>query len=164
MFSIGDQTKVAFAADASGKACANMSFGKARSLLAQATSMVCLSLDHAELRRAIIDAMRKGKIWDHDWVVLTHLFVAESYSQFFANSRGAGVSVSANAGMATGPFNLADAKLGLGITSQTGAIYNVLAQSNVTPFFLVQKMKGWRREFKIKPDWSEEHLELMPYG
>lgn len=164
IFSIGDQTKIVFVPNATGQASANMSFGRARSLLAQATSMVCLSLDPTQLRRALIDAMQRGKTWDKEWLVITHLFVAHSYSQFFSTSRNASLTVSAKAAASIGSFNLADTNLELGIESQFGSVHNLLAQSNVTPFFLVQKLKGWRSEFRIKPNWSEEDLRLEPYG
>ena len=164
IFSIGESTSVVFASDAAGKATANMSFKSARSLLAQSTSMVCLSLDTEQLRIAIIDSMQKGMQWSEDWVVITHIFVADSYSQFFSTTKNASLTLQADTTLELDRFNLADASLNLGVTEQSGGIYNVLAQQNVTPFFLVQKLKGWRREFRIKPDWSEEDLRLEPYG
>lgn len=164
IFSIGESTSVVFAADARGKVAADMSFKAARSLLAQSTSMICHSLDPAQLRRAIIDSMQKGKQWSEDWVVITHLFAADSYSQFFSTTKNAALTVAANADVNLDRFNLADTTLDLGITRQSGGVHNLLAQENVTPFFLVQKLKGWRREFRIKPDWSEEDLRLEPYG
>jgi hypothetical protein len=164
IFTIGRGTSILFAGDVNGHACAHMSFAHARTLIAQATSMVCLSLDQQILRRAIIDSIQRGTSWGKDWVVLTHVFVAGSYSQFFANSADAEVKLASDASAIDGGFNLADTKLRLGVTAQRGTVHQLIAKKDVTPFFLVQKLKGWRREFPMSSSWSEERLTLEPYG
>ncbi len=163
-FTMGSETQVSFIADAAGRSSARMNFAQARSLVAQATKMTCYSLDTNQLRAAIIDAIDRGIYWSYDWVVVTDLFVAESYSQFYSSSKKSNVTVSAQILECPAIFNLADPQLQLGVSHKTGAVHQVIAQQNVTPFFLIQKLKGWKREYKIKPYWSPNELTLAPYG
>jgi hypothetical protein len=164
IFTIGRGTSIVFSGDVHGHACAHMTFEHARTLMAQATSMVCLSLDQQVLRRAIIDAIQRGTQWGRDWVVLTHVFVADSYTQFFANSASAEVKLASDVRAALGGFNLADTRIKLRVAAQRGTMHQLIAKKDVTPFFLIQKVKGWRREFPSSTGWSEEQLTLEPYG
>lgn len=162
-FSIGEQTSVIFGAKENGLGYASLSLGTARSMIAQATSMRCLYLDEWHTRQAIIEAIESGTNWSSDYLVITHLFVADSYSQFFSLSKGAEAEVNTSL-PTTGRFNLANGNLGLSIGNRKGSIHSLLAQENVTPFFMVQKLKGWKKEYKYKPDWTPQDLRLEPYG
>jgi len=132
------------------------SFSKSYSLAIQAIDMTTEWYEIEELENDILNGIAAGKVkWDEDWIVVTQVFRAPSFSMLVASGKKSEVEISTSIPVQKTAFNIADPKLGLLVTRSKRMAYHIVARQNVTPFFRIHQFKG---------SWKETRLQLKPYG
>lgn len=145
-----------FAVDASNLGVASFAIPKNRSLVTQALSMKSQRYDIGKLEFALQQAVDAGLNWNRDWVIVTQVFPAEAFTLLFSRSSGCEAEIRTGVPIEAPSFHIADPRLNLGFTRTRGALWSLLAKSNVTPFFRVHKLKRWqkidgRTKFSVQP-------------
>lgn len=130
------------AADAKANAKVTVEFGAKGAFVFQAKGCVESAIeDQAKLGREIIARFKSGENWDASWVVINTVVEAESATIMVSNSTTSKIEIGANANLPPGSAALADANIGLRVTSQTGDVMNILAAKSLTPMFRVSRIK-----------------------
>lgn len=143
IYTTGQSTNCEFTLDGNGTGLANIEFQQSHTLASQAIAMSSVSCDIYDLEPKIKNAIRGGIEWDKEWIVVTQIFPAESYTLIYSSSKNSKASVSTGIPIGNRAFNIADPTLNLSISHISGEVSNVLAEQNVTPFFRFHKLKGW---------------------
>jgi hypothetical protein len=114
--------------------------------------------DQPSLEQDIREALHRG-VWDLRWVVVTQVVEAASATVLVADAGGAEVCLRAGASLPAGNFSLADANLGLSVTSRRDVGIVVIAHEGLTPLFRAMRLK--KRMFSSEPAF-EHLLEAEP--
>jgi hypothetical protein len=101
--------------------------------------------DKPLLATAIATALREGR-WKTEWIVVDRLMVAESATVLVSNSADCSVDISGDAALSPGPFDIADARLGLRVARQSGDLFACVAATTLSLLFQASKVrKRWFR-------------------
>jgi hypothetical protein len=82
----------------------------------------------------------QGK-WKREWLVVASLYKADSATIIVSEDSSSEIVLNASAAVPIGPVPLADPKIGLSVSSSTGRIVQVVAQSNLTPLYSCLRIK-----------------------
>lgn len=157
-YTTGANTRCDFTLDAAGLGAADFDFQSQRSLATQALGMRTERYDIGLLEAALNAHIHAGNTWNRDWVIVTQIHPAEAYTLLFSRSTDVEARIATQVPVSSPAFNIADPQLGLALTRSSGALYSVLAQADVVPYFRIHKLKGWRGA------GEGQKLTLAPYG
>jgi len=129
-----------------GEAGVKIEFGHTGAFVLQATETYEPYIeDILQLQEHVIDAFGDGR-WQLDWAVVTRVVVAPSATILVSRSSESKIEFSAKGDVSAGSFNLGDAKVKLGMRSQSGNIFKMAGVVNATPLFQLAKIKvPWLR-------------------
>lgn len=142
MYSTDSAVSVTYDLGTSGNpAAAHFEFTKGGSLATQGYLMELHSLPINGLANMLVNRILTGKInWDFNYVILTELFYAKSFSALISGRSGGSISLSAQnpGGMAT--FNIADVTASITTKAITNMAYHVICRTGTTPYFFIHKV------------------------
>lgn len=147
LYSTEDSVRFAFTADSGVGSKAQFSFSRRRSVAIQGFQMHIASLDLGDLLaklRTVIAANKNA--WDWDWLIVTELWVGQAFTTLISGDHQSELSISATLPPPPpgSPFNIANPKFGLGVSSSNGMAYKGVAEqqtgSTISPFFNVHKL------------------------
>lgn len=98
-----------------------------------------LVADGKTLADAILERFQDGA-WEKDWVVIDRVVRAESATIVVCAQAGGSLELSAAA--TTGPFDLADAKLGIQAASWSGEMTRFVAEAGLIPLYQVRRVRA----------------------
>jgi hypothetical protein len=155
IFASGRNTTLSLHGAASGpggqiKAGIDVSFAEEGSVFFNAAGCsYSLIGNKSALGQAIMQAYEAGK-WDRGWAVVTDLIAAKSTT--IGISTGANAKLALEASGSVPQVNLADASIGLQLSTSTNVGYQVIAKSGLTPLIGVSAVQtrflGWSPAFK----------------
>lgn len=108
----------------------------------QAFDTIVESIDEVDLAHSIETLLKSGSIWSPDWIVVTSVWKADAFTQLVAGGRSATAGISANLGAVTGPFNIADTSIGVGLHYSSDLCSQQIAGSGALPFFIGMKYRS----------------------
>lgn len=163
LFTHGAETAYNFAVEGGGIGKADFSFGSSGALATQSTGQQSVKCDIYALEKLIQAYLDAGKQWSRDWVVVTQVFPADSYTILRSKSRRASATIRTGVPITGTAFSIADPTLQLAATAGHGEMRQVIARQGVVPHFKIHKVKGWpprsTSRFSLRPG-----LTLEPYG
>jgi hypothetical protein len=108
----------------------------------QAYDTVVESIDVVDLAEQITNAIVTGTInWDRNWIVVTTLWKAGSYTQLVAGSKDAEADICASPGAVNSAFNIADTSIGVNLGYMSELCSQEVAGTGARPFFIGMKYR-----------------------
>jgi hypothetical protein len=121
--------------------------------------------DVLALKRGLVDAVASRDPLPDGWFVVTEVMASDFASVVIAQARNASFAVSADADLAAGIVDLANANLSFTVAEQNEVGYRMLAQSGATPLFRGVRIKrSWLGKLKFEEvagDRSDDQIESM---
>jgi hypothetical protein len=147
LYSSEDSVRLSFVADGGTGSKAQFTFTRKRSLAFQGYQMSITELDLGDLLSKLRTLVAGNpNAWDSEYVIITTLWVGQSFTTLISGERKSDIAISASAPPPPpgSPFNIANPSFGLGVSSSNGMSYKVVAEqrpgSQVFPFFHVHKL------------------------
>jgi len=135
LFSSHDGTDSNVSVDAQ-VATADFSFKKTGAVVTQTVGLAIEEITGKFLRSHLVKAVASGSLdWDFDWRIVTRLYRAETATIIVHHGKGGRIRLGASVPVTTGVFNIADAKLGIGVQRNSGGFWKRIARKTPTPWF-----------------------------
>jgi hypothetical protein len=90
--------------------------------------------DRLKIAAAILALYESGR-WQKEWLLVDAVYRADSATIIVSEDSASGIVLNANADTPLGSLPLADPKVALSITSVTGKVVHVIAQSGLSPLY-----------------------------
>jgi len=87
-----------------------------------------------ELAERILDVYKQQR-WQREWLLVDAMYIASAATVIVSEDNSSEIVLKASSNAPLGALPLADPKLGLTVTSSTGKIVHVIAQSNLKPLY-----------------------------
>lgn len=157
---------VSFAASAGAgavtgtRATASLKFGSGEGFVFRARDCVEQVIgDMADVEEEIFELVRQ-KIWKEEWVVVNRLVCAACSTIIVTEGSAAEVQIE---GSGAGPFDLADASLGLRVAGKSGDVTTLVAASSLTPLYQATRIQSsWWGGPKARKVRSFGDDEMVP--
>jgi hypothetical protein len=162
LFCSGDSTDVDFNVDENAFGTASFGFSGVGSAASQTFGSTSRKLDIYRLEIALNEKLGQGMNWNRHWVVVTQVFPAKAFSVLSARSSRAAATLRTRVPVTGSTFNIADPALGITCNRSHGDVRHATAV-DVTPYFKVCKLKGWKPWSSSRYD-PNERKRLEPYG
>jgi hypothetical protein len=121
-------------------ASAEFEFTKGRSFATQGFNMYYKRINTGDLERDLLPLINGKHVqWDKEWVILTELFEANSFTTLVSESKKARAVIAASVPILANTFNIADPNLGLKVTESSNMAHREIATMSVKPYFVIHK-------------------------
>jgi hypothetical protein len=97
--------------------------------------------DRLNLTRAILDLYEQGR-WQKEWLLVDALYKADSATIIVSEDSASGIVLNASTDTPLGSLPLANPKVALSVSSVTGKVVHVVAQSGLSPLYSCLKVQA----------------------
>jgi hypothetical protein len=96
--------------------------------------------DRLKITAAILALYESGR-WQKEWLLVDAVYRADSATIIVSEDSASGIILNANADAPLGSLPLADPKVALSVSSVTGKVVHVIAQSGLSPLYSCLKVQ-----------------------
>jgi hypothetical protein len=90
--------------------------------------------DRMNLAKNLLDAYKQGR-WQKEWLIVDAVYRAASATVIVSEDSSSEIVLRASGDVPLGPLPLADPKLGLSVSTSSGKVVHIVAQSDLTPLY-----------------------------
>jgi hypothetical protein len=135
-----DAVSFSFSATAANIGEASFAFARNAAVAVRSQSLQIHSLPTGKLEKAIAAAIAGGLKWNRNWVIVTELYHATSFTTLISSGKKSDAKLVTSVPITSGTFDIADPTLGISLAVSNKLHYQAIAETAVDPFFNVDTL------------------------
>lgn len=97
--------------------------------------------DRLRITKAILDLYEKGR-WQKEWLLVDAVYKADAATIIVSEDSSSGITLNASSDIPLGSLPLANPQVALSVSSVTGKVVHVVAQSGLSPLYSCLKVQA----------------------